>query len=64
MRLLNFVAAGLSHYVSAYFGEGTGPVLLNDISCTGSEASLLDCSFSEINSCTHVQDAAVDCLHS
>lgn len=58
------VSAGLSHYASAYFGEGTGPVLLSDTACTGSEAGLLDCSYSSNNFCSHSQDVGVDCLHS
>lgn len=53
--------AGFSHYVSAYYGEGTGPILMSDIACTGSEEALIDCSYSDVNSCTHSQDAGVDC---
>ena len=57
-----YISAGLSHYVSAYFNEGTGPVLLSDTACTGSEALLIDCSYSDTNICDHTQDAGVDCL--
>ena len=57
-------STGFSHYILAHFGEGTGPVLLSDIACMGSEAKLTDCSYSYANSCTHSQDAGVDCLFS
>ena len=42
---------------------GSGPVLLADMSCTGDEASLLDCNrnvFSVLD-CNHFEDAGVTC---
>lgn len=48
----------------ASFGEGSGQILLNNVQCTGSEETLLNCtsSFNQSNSCTHAQDAGVSCL--
>ena len=48
---------------SAHFGQGSGQILLNDLQCTGREASLLECSHNGINShnCGHGQDAGVTC---
>ena len=34
---------GSTAYHNAYFGRGTGPILLDDLLCTGSEARLIDC---------------------
>ncbi len=45
----------------ASFGEGTGPIVLNAVGCTGSERRLLDCPSDVIGSCTHVEDAGVIC---
>ena len=47
----------------ASFGEGTGRIWLDGVTCTGEERELVNCpaSFSGANSCTHAQDAAVRC---
>ena len=51
-------------YSNARFGQGSGPIVLNNLVCTGAEASLLDCSSDgifNIGSCTHADDAGVQC---
>ena len=47
----------------AKYGKGIGPVWLSDLSCTGREQSLLECSHNGWgnNSCDHAQDAGVIC---
>ena len=47
----------------AAFGQGTGPVYLNSMGCTGTESSLLSCSHSGIGVayCSHSSDAGVVC---
>ena len=44
----------------AGFGQGTGPVFLDGVRCTGNESSLLSCSH-RVASCSHSSDAGVVC---
>ncbi len=47
---------------SAFFGQGTGPVFLDDLRCAGTERSLLDCPRnSMMSNCGHSEDAGVRC---
>ncbi|XP_053401794.1 putative DMBT1-like protein [Mercenaria mercenaria] len=48
---------------SAYFGTGTGPVWLDNVGCSGTEANLNSCSKNSLgnNDCGHSEDAGVIC---
>ena len=49
-------------YDGAFFGVGRGPILYNEVSCTGNEEAFLDCTASSGDGmCTHAQDAGVEC---
>ena len=52
-------------YPNAYFGQGTGLVVLDQLGCSGSETRLSDCSHRGFNttapSCGHDDDAGVRC---
>ena len=52
---------GAAAVTSAYFGQGTGPIHLDNVHCTGSEVNLLRCSHSTIDNCGHHEDAGVRC---
>lgn len=48
----------------AFFGEGTGPILVDAIQCQGDESMLLECTSEEDvgqHGCNHSQDAGVIC---
>ena len=49
---------------SAYFDQGSGLILLDNVQCTGNEASIIFCSHIGIGShdCDHSEDAGVVCL--
>ena len=51
-------------YPAARFGMGSGPIFLDQLQCSGSEQSLLDClTFTDLglHSCHHSMDAGVKC---
>ncbi|KFP92407.1 Deleted in malignant brain tumors 1 protein, partial [Apaloderma vittatum] len=54
----------LSTPPSAYFGEGSGPIWLHDVNCTGTETALSQCETARwgVHNCSHGEDAGVVCL--
>ncbi len=46
------------------FGYGIGPILLDDVRCTGTEGYLLYCLHGgiEVTNCNHIKDAGVVCI--
>ena len=57
--MLFLVALG---YNSAFFGQGTGPIVMDDIRCIGNESRLIDCPFDgHTADCTHLFDVGVKC---
>ena len=50
-------------FSGATHGQGSGPIWLSNVACSGSELHLYDCSQSDWgnNSCNHGQDASVQC---
>lgn len=47
----------------AHFGQGSGPILLDAVKCTGNELFLDQCPHGdwEQHNCDHMEDAGVSC---
>ena len=57
---------GVTSYSNAHFGQGSGPILLKNVGCTGSESNLINCThdpIGEFGDCTHADDAGVVCYN-
>ncbi|XP_026064711.1 galectin-3-binding protein A-like [Carassius auratus] len=61
-RQLGFPGA-ISFTPGGKYGEGSGPIWLDDMNCKGSESSLSECSFKGwgVTDCSHKEDAGVVC---
>ncbi|XP_054687840.1 deleted in malignant brain tumors 1 protein-like [Grus americana] len=53
----------VSAKINAFFGEGTGDILLDNVACRGDESSLEQCSHAGLgmHDCYHKEDAGVIC---
>ena len=47
----------------ATFGQGSGPIWLDDVKCNGTEASIGDCAHKgwNVHNCAHSEDVGVIC---
>ena len=60
-RQLGYGTENATARSSAYFGQGSGPIHLDNVTCNGSESRLIDCSHISIHNCGHHKDAGVTC---
>ena len=62
-RQLGFGSSGTA-IGSASFGRGSGPILLDSVTCSGNESTLASCGHLGVGvkrSCSHREDAGVRC---
>ena len=57
-----FTFTDVSARLFAAFGQGTGPIHLDDLQCVGNEDALINCTYdSNTADCSHFEDAGVVC---
>ena len=63
-RQLGFHKAFKAHSGAAH-GQGSGPIWMDEVTCTGSESHISDCSHRGWgkSDCTHSRDASVQCYY-
>ena len=62
-RQLDFSYENAVVKTGAYFGEGTGPIWLDNVNCTGQEQNVTVCGHSKwgVSDCDHSRDVGVIC---
>lgn len=62
ISLSSHVSGSIAVRVAAY-GQGSGPITLDNVACIGTETRLLDCRANAIgtHNCAHSEDAGVIC---
>ena len=61
---INFTT-GAEALRGSFFGQGSGPIFLDELACRGDEENLLDCNSLNprgIHMCDHTKDASVRCI--
>jgi len=48
----------------AYYSQGSGPIWVDQLDCTGNEDNIFDCKMNELGNhdCVHKEDAGVECF--
>ena len=59
---LFLIYAGATALLFAAYGQGTGPILIDDVMCVGTEPTLISCRHITQHNCIHFEDASVRCL--
>ena len=64
-RQLGFSRLASNAYTGAYYGQGAGPIWMDDVACSASESHLYDCRQRGWGShdCTHSKDSSVLCQY-
>ena len=62
-RQLGYSTSDVRVFDSAIIGEGSGPIFLDDVSCSGNERALISCPHQSTvdDSCGHDKDVGVKC---
>jgi hypothetical protein len=64
-RMLGFESSTAIVHSEAAFNQGSGPIWIDSIVCTGDESSLRDCKSSGWKptfNCRHLEDVGIECI--
>ena len=53
---------GVQAFRQAQHGAGSGAIFLDLLSCDGAESDISECSMRYLHSCSHSDDASVQCI--
>ena len=64
MTVILYAYIGATARCCAFYGQGTGQIVLDNLFCVGTETSLFSCPHNGIGShnCAHSEDAGVTCV--
>ncbi|XP_053387660.1 deleted in malignant brain tumors 1 protein-like [Mercenaria mercenaria] len=51
----------VKYYTSAYYGEGTGPIFVDDLICGENTSHINNCTYNTYDNCDHGDDISVVC---
>ena len=54
-------ASNPNEFIPPPFGKGSGPILYDDVQCTGTELRLENCPHTTTHDCIHSEDVGVTC---
>ena len=62
-KSLGYSLGAQSYKHGAYYGQGSGEILLDDVVCSGTESSLLHCQHRGVHNhnCHHSEDIGIKC---
>ena len=62
-RQLGHITTGARAFGYATFGQGIGPIVLDNVACAGTEENLTSClqAVLGVSNCRHFEDAGVEC---
>ena len=57
------LTTGAIYHRYAYYGQGSGPIFMSNVRCSGSETHLVNCSHSTSSAqyCSHYRNIGVEC---
>ena len=55
------MTGSVTYTTSTHFGQGTSPILMSVVECSGQESNLLDCSYNSLlnSTCSHSFDVGI-----